>query len=324
MTNKTELKEVRFDTTEILLKDNLVRGAILPQKISELSRNVIFAGNVEVEGALFAHRIEVRDGDLTVKGATFAQGELYINSDATGQIVFAKATGSAGSLTARSNQCRPMFYSDINAKTVALKNAYVAGSIYADEITLENCVVIGGVFATQEASITDSLVGTFNSPHIRLSGTIQLLLPSAFTIEKPETTPGTRLFNLALADLGALFRGTPQDANSGRIPMNLDTDEVKADLTDENNRRTLRSFTVIGKVLAADMIDTDRFQNHFLLTTAALGPQLIRTYDMGNDSDGHPVTLDEVTLRNFFFDLLSGKKEPKELDAKFSIADIAR
>lgn len=324
MTNKTELKEVRFDAMEIRLKDNLVRGAILPQKIAELTRNIIFNGNVEVEGAIFAQRIEVRDGDLTVGGAAFAQGELYVNSDATGDIIFSKAVGSTGSVAARSNSCRLMFYSDINAKSVALKNAYVAGSIYADEITLENCVVIGGVFATQEATLTDVITGTFNAPLINLAGTIQLLLPSAFTIDKPNAAPGTRLFNLSLADLGALFRGTEQDPNSGRIPMNIETDEVKADLTDGEARRTLRSFTVIGKVLAADMIDTDRFQNHFLLTSAALGPQLLRTYEMGTDAEGQPVKLDESTIRNFFFDLLSGKKTPRELDAKFSIADFAR
>lgn len=324
MKNKSELKELRFDATEILLKDNLVRGAILPQKIAELNRNIIFAGNVEVEGAIFGRRIEVRDGDLTVKGAAFAQGELYINSDATGEVVFCKAVGSAGSIAARSSKCRPMFYADINAKTVALKNAYVSGSIYADEITLENCVVIGGVFATQEASITDSIVGTFNSPHIRLAGTVQLLLPSAFTIEKPETAPNTRMFNLSLADLGALLRGVAEDPNSGRIPMNLDTDEVRADLSEDEVRRTLRSFTVVGKVLAADMINTDRFQNHFLLTSAALGPQLLRTYDLGTDAAGKPVVLDESTLRDFFFDLLEGRKEPRALDAKFSIADMAR
>jgi len=60
MKDKKELKEVRFDTTELILKDNLVRGAILPQKIAELTRNVIFDGNTVVEGAVFGQRIEVR------------------------------------------------------------------------------------------------------------------------------------------------------------------------------------------------------------------------------------------------------------------------
>lgn len=324
MSNKKELKEIRFDSTEIILQDNLVRGAILPQKISELTRNVILNGNTEVEGAIFGNTIQVRGGDVTVCGAVFAQKELYISSDVKGDVSFMKTVGSANSVTSRAAGCRPLFCSDINGKSVTLQNSYVAGSIYADDITLDNCVVIGGVFATQEATLNNCIVGTFNSPRVNLNGTIQLLLPSAFTIEKPNIAPGTRLFNLALADLGALFRGMPQDSFSGRIPMDLETDEVKSTLVEDGQQRALRSLTVVGKVLAADLIDTDRFQNHFLLTAASLGPQLLKTYDLGNDSEGNLAKLEPIAIRNFMFDLLSGKKEPKEIDGKFSLDDIAR
>lgn len=324
MSNKKELTEIRFDTTEIILKDNLVRGAILPQKISELTRNVIFNGNTEVEGAVFGNTIQLRGGDILIKGAVFAQKELYIASDVKGSVTFMKAVGSADSITSRTNDSRPTFCSDINGKNVTLQNCYVAGSIYADEINLENCVVIGGVFATQEARISNSIVGTFNTPRITLEGVVQLLLPSAFTIEPPITGANTRLYNLALADLGALFRGVPQDALSGRIPMNLETDEVRSNLVEDGRQQTLRSFTVIGKVLAADMIDTDRFQNHFLLTAASLGPQLLKTYDLGNNAEGKPAVLDPESIRDFLFDILSGKKEPKEMDGKFSLEDMAR
>lgn len=324
MPNKKELNEIRFDTAEIILKDNLVRGSILPQKIAELNRNIILEQNVAVEGAIFGKRVEVRGGDIEVEGAIFAQNEFYISIDAKGTSVFKKCVGSADTISSRAANAKPIFCCDINAKTVALKNAYVAGSIYADEITLENCVVIGGVFATQEASISNSIVGTFNTPRVKLDGTIYLLLPSAFTIEQPDITPTTRLFNLSLADLGALFKGNEQDPNSGKIPMSLDTDEIRSNLTSEELTRTLRSFTVIGKVLAADMIDVDRFQNHFLLTAASLGPQLLKTYDMGQMKDGKPAKLDEVTLRNFFFDILSGKKEIRELDGTFSLLEAMR
>ncbi len=323
MSNKKELKEIRFDSTEIILQDNLVRGAILPQKISELNRNVILNRNVEVEGAIFGNTIQVRGGDVIIRGAVFAQKELYISSDVKGNVSFMKAVGSADTVTSRAAGCSPLFCSDINGKSVALHNAYIAGSIYADEITLDNCVVIGGIFATQEATLNNCIVGTFNTPRVNLKGTVQLLLPSAFTIEKPNIIPGTRLFNLALADLGALFRGLPQDPLSGSIPMNLETDEVKSTLVEEGRQRSLRSFTVIGKVLAADLIDTDRFQNHFLLTAASLGPQLLKTYDLGNDADGHPAKLEPTAIRDFMFDLLSGKKEPKEIDGKFSLDEIA-
>ena len=324
MKDKKELTEVRFDTTELILRDNLVRGAILPQKIAELNRNIIFDGNTQVEGAVFGQRIEVRGADVEIQGAVFAKNELYIAGDVKGDVIFHKTVGSAGSVVSRAANAKPLFCSDINAKSVALRNTYVAGSIYADEITLENCVVIGGVFATQEAVITNSIVGTFNTPRVKLDGTIQLLLPSAFTIEKPETSANTRMFNLSLADLGALYRGVAQDAQSGRIPMNLETDEVRSNLTSEDVQRTLRSFTVVGKVLAADMVDTDRFQNHFLLTAAALGPQLLKTYDLGTNADGKPASLDAMSIRDFMFDLLAGKKEPRELSATFSLADVAR
>lgn len=324
MKNKKELTEIRFDATEIILKDNLVRGSILPQKMSELNRIIILEDNVNVEGSLFGKRIEVRGGDVEVAGAIFAQNEFYISIDAEGKSVFKKCVGSSGSVVSRSPKAAPTFCCDINAKQVALKNAYVAGSIYADEITLENCVVIGGVFATQEAEINDCIVGTFNTPRIKLAGTVQLLLPSAFTIEAPIIAPGTRMFNLSLADLGALFKGTEQDVNSGRIPMSVETDEVRSTLTGEDTQRTLRSFTVIGKVLAADMVDIDKFQNHFLLTAASLGPQLLKTYDLGNMSDGKPAVLNEDTLRDFFFEILSGKKEPQELSSTFSLLDVMR
>ena len=219
MKDKKELNEVRFDTTELILKDNLVRGAILPQKIAELTRNVIFDGNTVVEGAVFGQRIEVRGPEVEIHGSVFAKNELYVAGDVKGDVLFKKTVGSAGSVVSRAGSATPIFCSDINAKSVALRNAYVAGSIYADEITLENCVVIGGVFATQEAELNNCITGTFNAPRVKLDGTVQLLLPSAFTIESPETTPATRLYNLALADLGALYRGAAEDARSGRIPM---------------------------------------------------------------------------------------------------------
>ncbi|MDE6049803.1 MAG: hypothetical protein K2G09_08975 [Paramuribaculum sp.] len=324
MNNKKELNEIRFDSTELILKDNLVRGAILPQKIAELTRNVIFDGNTVVEGAVFGQTIQVRGGDVEIQGAVFAQKEFYISGDVKGEVTMMKSVGSAGSVTARVSRCRPVFCSDINAKSVSLQNAYVAGSIYADEVTLDNCVVVGGVFATQEADINNSVIGTFNTPRVTLDGTVQLLLPSAFTIEKPITGPNTRLYNLSLSDLGAIFRGVEEDRHSGRIPMNLETDEVRSNLMEGDVQRNLRSFTVIGKVLAADMIDTDKFQNHFLLTAASLGPQLLKTYDLGVNADGSPAKLEATAIRDFLFDILSGKKEPREIDATFSLVDMAR
>jgi hypothetical protein len=114
----------------------------------------------------------------------------------------------------------------------------------------------------------------------------------------------------------------PQAVNSGRIEMNIDADEVKTTLTNEETQKTLRSYTVVGKVLAADLLDIDKFQNHFLLTAASLGAQLLKTYDLGIDAKGQPATLTMEKIRNFFFDILHGKIEIQKIDGRFDISQI--
>ncbi|MDR0542156.1 MAG: hypothetical protein LBH19_08065 [Dysgonamonadaceae bacterium] len=317
-----ELKELRFNETDIHLQDNLVRGSILPEKVAELNRNIIFKGNNVVEGPVYGHRLEIQQGDLEIQGAVFTQLELYVNSEAKGKVAFKKSVGSANSIVSRAAGCHIAFYSDINAKSVTLYNAFVAGSIYADEIVLENCVVVGGVFATQQIDLKNCIAGTFNTPSVRIEGIVSLLLPSAFSIEKMLATADAKLYNLSLADLGALYKGLPQSQNSGKIEMNINTDEVKTTLANEEIQKTLRSYTVIGKVLAADLLDTDKFQNHFLLTAASLGSQLLKTYDMGTGKDGKPAALTFDKIRDFFFDILNGKIEIQTIDGKFDISEI--
>ena len=317
-----ELKELRFNESNIQLKDNLVKGSILPEKVAELNRIITVQGDTTIEGPVYAYKLEIQNGDLEIGGAVFTQLELYVNSEAKGNVAFKKSVGSANSIVSRASNCKLVFYSDINAKTVTLYNAFVAGSIYADEIILENCVVIGGVFATQQIDLTNSIVGTFNTPSVRIAQTVSLLLPSAFSIEKILVAPDTKLYNLSLADLGSLYKGFSQAANSGKIEMNTETDEVKSTLANEEIQKTLRSYTVIGKVLAADLLDTDKFQNHFLLAAASLGSQLLKTYDMGIGKDGKTATLTFEKIRDFFFDILAGKIEIQAMDGKFDISQI--
>lgn len=317
-----EFTEVRFNESNVQLEDNLVRGSILPEKVAELTRTITVKGNTVIEGPVYAHKLEIQNGDLEIQGAVFTQLELYINSEAKGNVAFRKSVGSADSIVSRAHDCNIVFHSDINAKSVTLYNTFVAGSIYADEIILENCVVIGGVFSTQQIDLTNCIVGTFNAPSVRISQTVNLLLPSAFSIEKILSVPDTRLCNLSLADLGSLFKGLPQSENSGIIEMNIDTDEVKSTLANEELQKTLRSYTVIGKVLAADLLDTDKFQNHFLLTAASLGSQLLNNYEFGIGKDGTPIELTFDKIRDFFFDILHGKIEIQNLDGKFDISQI--
>ena len=78
----------------------------------------------------------------------------------------------------------------------------------------------------------------------------------------------------------------------------------------------------MGKVLAVVLIDTDKFENHFLLTAASLGAQLLKTYDLGVDKNGNAATLTLNKIRDFFFDILNGKISVQDIDGKFDISQL--
>lgn len=209
------------------------------------------------------------------------------------------------------------------AREVRLTNTFtfVGGSIFADDIILVNCVVVGGVFANKELSQNSCIVGTFNAPSVTMEGDNSLLLPSAFSLEPIKFNfSTTTLYNLALADLGAHYKGVTPAANSGKIKIDL---EIKSTLTSDDRQMSVRNYTVVGKVLAADMNDWEKMQNHFLLTAASLNTQLLSVYDLGMDANGEKALLTPEKIYDFFMALMLGKITVPEIDGKFSIESIS-
>ena len=319
-----ELKEIRINETNLILDGNKVVGGILPMKIAELTRTVTVKHDTFIDGPTYTAKLVIENGDVEFTGAVFSQKEIYVNSDATGQIIFRKSIASSVAITSRANNNRLICCSDINAKQVTLKNAFVAGSIYSDEVILEDCVVIGGVFASNTIDLKNCIVGTFNAPFVSIDGNISLLLPTAFSQEKIQAAPTARLSNLSLADLGGLFKGQEQAPESGRIMMDVDADDVRTTLADDEMQKTLHSYTVVGKVLIADLLDSDKFQNHFLLTAAALGSQLLKSYNFGKDVKGNDIELTPENIAQFFFDILHGKIAVQPLSGTLHISQIMR
>lgn len=319
-------KELNIISMEggILLKDNLVRSSILPRTVSELDRDVNIMGDTEIEGAVYARKMEVENGDLDVKGAVYTKLELHIDSNAKGTIIFRKTVASSDTVASFGKENKLMFMADINAKQVRLSHAFVAGSIFADTITLDDCVVIGGVFATKSIDMKNCIAGTFNAPTVFLDGQISLLLPSAFSGSPIERTPSTTMVNLSLADLGSLYKGDKELENTGCIEMDLSTDEQKTMLSEDQRTIIVYSYSVVGKVLAADLVDFDKLKNHFLIGATALGSQTLRTYDLGMNEAGEKVDIVPEKVCDFFFSILRGTIKVTPIDGTFSIQDLAK
>lgn len=321
----TELKEIHIGDDHIGLKDNLVKTSILPKKASELDRTLTIQGNVVVEGAVYANTIEVDNGPAEFKSAVFTNSELHVKSDASGLIKFGQAVASADSVAALLANGRVIFGADINAVTIKLKNCFVAGSVFGTEVSLENSVVLGGVFASKKLSLQNVCAGTFHAPEVNIGGINYLLYPTAFSVEPLSALPGTEIYDLALADLGSLFKDNPEKEGTGKIKLDISSDAQRTVLVDDNGSNILiNSYSVASRVLVSDMVDFDKMENHFLISAASLGTQMLKTYTLQKANGEKSAELTVENIADFFFSVLNGKVQPKDLDGSVSFADLKK
>lgn len=319
-----ELREVQIGADNLVgLADCIVRGGILPERAAELARSVHVKGNVIIEGGTYADALEIDDGPTEFRNAVYVNRELHVKNTARHPIVFRKAVASADTVAAFLMGGRVLFGSDINADMVRLKNCYVGGSIYGGEVELEDCIVLGGVFASRKISATNVMVGTFHAPEVTLGGTDYLLYPTAFSVEPMTVLPATKLYCLALADLGALFKREEENPESGKILMDLSADAQRAVLVDDEGSNILvNSYSVATRVLASDLASPERLENHFLISAGALGTQLLRSFSLGTADGGKSADLTIENISDFLFTILSGQVTIRDLDVRVTFREL--
>jgi len=315
-----ELKELRIDSGVLILDGHRVLAPVIPRSYKDIDNDVLVKGEGYVDGAVYARKFEVEKGPITVCGALYAKTNLSANPRNDKPMFFKKAVAAAGRIELYDGG-RKYFGADINAKAVTLKNAVVAANIFAPEIKLENCVVLGGVFAGKSLKITDSVIGTFNSPSAEIAGKVYMLYPSVFSVEPLVVGKDAKLFNLTLADWDALMLGKEESRLSGAIEVNPETDVQSTTLSDNTLWQT---YSVAGKVLTADLLDLRKLKNHFILSAGSLNEQLVKSYDLGTNVEGKAVKLDLETIGQFFMGILSGKITVRPLDGSISFEDLKR
>lgn len=313
-----ELKELRIDSGVIILDGHRVVSPIIPRSYKDIDNDIIVKGEAFIDGAVYARKFEIEKGPATVCGAIYTNVSLSSNPQNKEMMYFHKAVASSERIELY-DQGRKYFGADVNGRHVTLKNAVVAANVFASEITLENCVVLGGAFAGKSLKITNSVVGTFNSPFASIFGSVFMLYPSVFTVEPLKVADDATLTNLTLADLGNLMLGKPEDTRSGAVQLNPEHDFQTASLEDSTR---WMSYSVAGKVLAADMLDMRKLRNHFILSTGSLYEQLLKTYDLGQTADGKNMELSLESIGDFFMRILSGEIKVKAIDGSISFEEL--
>lgn len=320
-----DINDKDFGQNTITLRNNRVATSIIPRTNAELDRQVIIDTDVLIEGATYAKFLEISNGLAEFRKAVFADKELHIKSDAKDLIYFVKSVASSQSVSSLLSNGRAIYGGDVNAPTVKMKNCIVCGSIYGTEIQLENCVVLGGVFSSRTLVLSGCMIGTFNSPEVNASGINYLLYPTAFSVEPMSFLPGTEFWNLSLADLGSLYKNEEEKPNTGKIKIDFENDTQRTVLSDENGTQTLiNSYSVASRVLVSDLIDMEKMENHFLIISASLGSQILKTYSLTKSNGEKGPELNVKDIAEFFFNILNGKIQVKEIDGKVTFDELKK
>lgn len=320
-----DINDKDFGQNTITLRNNRVATSIIPRTNAELDRQVIIDTDVLVEGSTYAKFLEISNGPAEFRKAVFADKELHIKSDAKDLIYFVKSVASSQSVSSLLSNGRAIYGGDVNAPTVKMKNCIVCGSIYGTEIQLENCIVLGGVFSSRTLVLSGCMIGTFNSPEVNASGINYLLYPTAFSVEPMSFLPGTEFWNLSLADLGSLYKNEEEKPNTGKIKIDFENDTQRTVLSDENGTQTLiNSYSVASRVLVSDLIDMEKMENHFLIISASLGSQILKTYSLTKSNGEKGPELNVKDIAEFFFNILNGKIQVKEIDGKVTFDELKK
>jgi hypothetical protein len=320
-----ELTEIRIGETIVGLKDNLVKTAVLPKTSIELERDINIQGNVKIEGAVYARNLIIDSGPAEFMGAVYAHSELHIKNDSDRTIIFRKAVASSGNVVSLLLKGYCIYGADINAITVKLKNCFVAGSIFANEVQLENTVVLGGCFASKKLAIQNAALGTFNAPEVSAGDVNYLLYPTAFSVEPMACLPGTEFYNITLADLGSLFKNEQEKPNTGKIRLDIEADSQRTVLVDDTDTKTLlHSYSVASRILVSDLLDMENLENHFLIISASLGSQILKTYSLQKADGAKSNDLTLTNIATFFFKILNGSVQISEISGSISFEELRR
>lgn len=320
-----DINDKDFGQNTITLRNNRVATSIIPRTNAELDRQVIIDTDVLIEGSTYAKFLEISNGPAEFRKAVFADKELHIKSDAKDLIYFVKSVASSQSVSSLLSNGRAIYGGDVNAPTVKMKNCIVCGSIYGTEIQLENCIVLGGVFSSRTLVLSGCMIGTFNSPEVNASGINYLLYPTAFSVEPMSFLPGTEFWNLSLADLGSLYKNEEEKPNTGKIKIDFENDTQRTVLSDENGTQTLiNSYSVASRVLVSDLIDMEKMENHFLIISASLGSQILKTYSLTKSNGEKGPELNVKDIAEFFFNILNGKIQVKEIDGNVTFDELKK
>jgi hypothetical protein len=178
----------------VILEDETYSNSIIPSLRKEMWRRIELHGDTRVLGGIFGETLLVGPGNVFVRDAAYLRDHIRIQVKPGSHSWFNSVVSARNTIDKARCPARTRFSTDVHAKAINLNNAIVYGNIVCSEAILEDCVVLGGVYAQDQFEVGNSVLGTFEAGSLVQRSTIGLLQPFAMCRQIGSRTG--RIFNL--------------------------------------------------------------------------------------------------------------------------------
>lgn len=178
-----------------MLNDEVYSNDIIPSLKNEMWRNVDLMGEVQIKGAIFGKNLIIDTKDIFIEKAVYVEDSISINGLENSKLWFNSVVNANNSILVNDNsKTRIRFSNNIKSQVLNISNSIIYGNIYCNEAILNNCVVIGAVFAKNRIELKNSIVGTYKCLNIDLYGNIGIIFP--FALSNNEPTVNGNIYNV--------------------------------------------------------------------------------------------------------------------------------
>lgn len=77
-------------------------------------------------------------------------------------------------------------------------------------------------------------------------------------------------------------------------------------------------------MLVSDLVNMEKMENHFLIISASLGSQILKTYSLTKSNGEKGPELNVKDIAEFFFNIVAGKVQIKEMDGKLDFDELKK
>jgi hypothetical protein len=168
-----------FNDQAAILENEIFANSIIPSTRTEMWRRVELYGNSQVKGGIFGDTLLADEGNVFVRDACYLRDYVHIQTKGKNFSWFHSVVAAGNSIDKKNTGARTRFSSDLHAKSINLNNCMIYGNIVCDNAILEDCIVLGGVFAKGSLTVGNCVLGTFKAEALTQKGTIGILQPFA-------------------------------------------------------------------------------------------------------------------------------------------------